>query len=99
MADGTVFEDKVGFGKHRDDRWIDVPKDYLIWIVDKATKVPEGSIEMAKGTLDRLANNADEPVDSNTTTPSNSEEITQITNKLVEKFDAKQATGLGDLPF
>ena len=95
------FEDKVGFGKHKDSRWIDVPQDYLIWVVDKATKVPVGAIEMAKGTLDLLESKVADP----TTDPfpedsaNNSEETPiELADKLAKKFDAKQQI-TDDLPF
>ena len=92
------FEDTVGFGKHRNVRWIDVPQDYLIWIVDKATKVPDGAIEMAKGTLDLLESKVADPTTDPFPEDANSDPNDMV-KKLTEKFDAKNTELEEALPF
>ena len=95
--------------------WTDVPEDYLRWIVEKATKVPEGAKEMASGMLDIKEVT---PVTQPTTiTPSttktaqtnsnpikgvkkeSSNNAQKAIDKLVDKYAGELGDEQSDLPF
>ena len=47
----TMRKTKVGWGKHKDTQWKDVPVTYLEWIVEKADKIEEVKKARARNEL------------------------------------------------